>query len=123
MTFATLRGKLIPPVSELLPAGRAPTARKGVFLRAREGEAVRAVAAGRVVYADWMGGLGNLLIVDHGDAYLSIYGIKELLVRQPGDSVLDGETVATVGLPVAARNRVYTLSSGIWAGRSILFAG
>lgn len=97
VTFSTLRGKLISPVSELLPAGRAPTARKGVFLRAREGEAVRAVAAGRVVYADWMRGLGNLLIVDHGEAYLSIYGNNESLLRQPGDSVLAGETIATVG--------------------------
>jgi septal ring factor EnvC (AmiA/AmiB activator) len=97
VTFSTLRGKLIAPVGELLPAGRTPTARKGIFLRAREGEAVRAVAAGRVVYADWMRGLGNLLILDHGEAYLSIYGNNESLLRQPGDSVLAGETVATVG--------------------------
>jgi septal ring factor EnvC (AmiA/AmiB activator) len=97
VTFSTLRGKLVAPVRELFPAGSVPTARKGVFLRAREGEAVRAVAAGRVVYADWMRGLGNLLIVDHGEAYLSIYGNNESLLKQPGDSVVAGETVATVG--------------------------
>jgi septal ring factor EnvC (AmiA/AmiB activator) len=97
VTFSTLRGKLISPVGELLPAGRVPNARKGVFLRAREGESVRAVAAGRVVYADWMRGLGNLLIVDHGEAYLSIYGNNESLLRQTGDSVSAGEVVATVG--------------------------
>ena len=97
VTFSTLRGKLIAPVSELLPQTRAPIGRKGVFLRAREGEAVRAVAAGRVVYADWMRGLGNLLIVDHGEAYLSIYGNNESLLKQPGDSVSAGEVVATVG--------------------------
>jgi septal ring factor EnvC (AmiA/AmiB activator) len=103
VTFSSLRGKLISPVGELFPQRGAPTARKGVFLRAREGEAVRAVAAGRVVYADWMRGLGNLLIVDHGEAYLSIYGNNESLLKQPGDSVLAGETVATVGASGGSR--------------------
>ena len=97
VTFSTLRGKLISPVGELLPQTRVPIGRKGVFLRAREGEAVRAVAAGRVVYADWMRGLGNLLIVDQGEAYLSIYGNNDSLLKQPGESVIAGETVATVG--------------------------
>ena len=95
--FSTLRGKLVPPVGELLSQSRAPIGRKGVFLRAREGGAVRAVAAGRVVYADWMRGFGNLLIVDHGEAYLSVYGNNESLLKQPGEAVAAGEAVATVG--------------------------
>jgi septal ring factor EnvC (AmiA/AmiB activator) len=58
---------------------------------------VRAVAPGRVVYADWMRGFGNLLIVDHGDAFLSIYGNNESLLKQTGDAVSLGEPLATVG--------------------------
>jgi len=101
VTFSTLRGKLVLPVREAHARIPARTSRssalKGVFLAAREGEPVRAVAAGRVVYADWMRGFGNLLIVDHGDAYLSIYGNNEALLKQPGDAVAAGEAVATVG--------------------------
>jgi len=95
--FSTLRGKLIAPVGELFSQSRAPIGRRGIFLRAREGAAVRAVAAGRVVYADWMRGFGNLLIVDHGEAYLSVYGNNESLLKQPGEAVAAGEPVATVG--------------------------
>ena len=100
--FASLRGSLGLPVrGELAARFRAQRSAdpgsKGVFIRAAEGEPVRAVAAGRVVYAEWMRGFGNLLIVDHGDAYLSIYGNNESLLKQPGDAVKSGETVATVG--------------------------
>jgi septal ring factor EnvC (AmiA/AmiB activator) len=70
---------------------------KGVFIRATEGEMVRAVAAGRVVYADWMRGFGNLLIVDHGENFLTIYGNNESLLKQTGDAVMLGEALATVG--------------------------
>ena len=77
--FSTLKGSLRLPVRGEL-AGRFGTphpeggiSAKGVFIRAPEGEQVRAVGAGRVVYADWMRGFGNLLIVDHGEAFLSIY--------------------------------------------------
>ena len=97
VTFSALRGKLVSPIDELFSQSRAPTGLKGVFLRAREGAQVRAVAAGRVVYADWMRGFGNLLIVDHGESYLSIYGNNEALLKQPGDAVGAGEAVATVG--------------------------
>jgi hypothetical protein len=96
---------------------------KYCFLRAREGEAVRAIAAGRVVYADWMRGLGDRLIFDHSDGYLSFCRSNESLHKQRGDSVLAGEMRRPSGPPVAVRNRVYTLSSGIWAGHSILFPG
>ena len=101
--FAALRGRLGLPVSGEL-SGRLRTLSstrasgpKGVFIRAREGEPVRAVAAGRVVYADWMRGFGNLLIVDHGEAFLSIYGNNESLLKQQGDAVAAGESIATVG--------------------------
>jgi septal ring factor EnvC (AmiA/AmiB activator) len=101
--FSRMKGSLRLPVRGEL-AGRfgTPTAEgavsnKGVFIRAPEGEQVRAVGAGRVVYADWMRGFGNLLIVDHGEAFLSIYGNNESLLKQTGDAVTLGEPLATVG--------------------------
>lgn len=70
---------------------------KGLFIRAGQGSEVRAIAQGRVVFAEWMRGFGNLLIIDHGDAYLSIYGNNESLLKQVGDTVKGGDTVASVG--------------------------
>ena len=101
--FSTLRGRLRLPVRGEL-AGRFGTRRtagtasaKGVFIRAAEGEPIRAIAPGQVVYADWMRGFGNLLIVDHGEGFLSIYGNNESLLKQTGDAVSLGEPLATAG--------------------------
>ena len=52
---------------------------------------------GRVAYADWLRGFGNLLIIDHGDGYMSLYGNNESLLRQAGETVASGEAVAKVG--------------------------
>ena len=60
---------------------------KGLFIRAVTGEIVHAVADGRVVYADWLRGFGNLLILDHGAGYMSLYGYNEGLLRQVGEGV------------------------------------
>jgi len=68
-----------------------------LFIKAGIGSDVKAVANGRVVFAEWMRGFGNILIVDHGDAYLSIYGNNDSLLKQVGQAVKGGETVATVG--------------------------
>jgi septal ring factor EnvC (AmiA/AmiB activator) len=100
--FSTLQGKLRLPVrGELSGRFGAPRGAgvesKGVFIRAREGEPVRAVAAGQVVFAEWMRGFGNLLIVDHGEAYLSIYANNEALLKGVGETVAAGEALATVG--------------------------
>jgi septal ring factor EnvC (AmiA/AmiB activator) len=101
--FGGLKGRLRAPVQgELLarfgaPQQAASPSPKGVFFRAPEGGSVRVVAGGRVVFADWMRGYGNLLIVEHGDDYLSIYGNNEAVLRRVGDAVHAGEVVATVG--------------------------
>jgi septal ring factor EnvC (AmiA/AmiB activator) len=101
--FASLRGKLRLPVRGELtgrfgaPRGAVGTEAKGVFIRAPQGQPVKAVAYGQVVYADWMRGFGNLLIVDHGQAYLSIYANNESLLKQVGENVTAGETLATTG--------------------------
>lgn len=99
--FAQLKGSLRLPVRGSV-IGRFGAPReggvwKGIFIRAASGSEVRAIANGRVVFADWMRGFGNLLILDHGDGYLSIYGNNDSLLKQVGDSVRGGETVASVG--------------------------
>lgn len=101
-SFARQKGSLRLPVRGTV-AGRFGTPRegggtwRGLFIKAGNGSEVKAVAGGRVVFADWMRGFGNLLIVDHGDAYLSIYGNNDSLLKQVGQAVKGGETVATVG--------------------------
>jgi septal ring factor EnvC (AmiA/AmiB activator) len=101
--FSALRGKLSLPVRGELtgrfgaPRGAAGLEAKGVFIRAPEGRPVRAIAGGQVVYADWMRGFGNLLIVDHGESYLSIYANNESLLKELGDAVAPGEPIATTG--------------------------
>ena len=101
--FSALRGKLrLPVLGELTgrfgaPRGAAGSEAKGVFIRAPEGQPVRAIAGGQVVFADWMRGFGNLMIVDHGETYLSIYANNESLLKQIGDAVGPGETIATTG--------------------------
>ncbi|MGE5470355.1 MAG: murein hydrolase activator EnvC family protein [Bacteroidota bacterium] len=101
-TFARQKGSLRLPVRGSV-AGHFGAPRegggswRGLFIKAGNGSEVKAVAGGRVVFADWMRGFGNLLIIDHGDAYLSIYGNNDTLLKQVGQSVKGGETVATVG--------------------------
>jgi len=70
---------------------------RGIVLRAKEGTRVSAVAPGRVVYAGWLGGFGNLMIVDHGSKFLSVYAYNESLLKQVGDTVNAGDSIATVG--------------------------
>ncbi|MBL8377791.1 MAG: peptidoglycan DD-metalloendopeptidase family protein [Burkholderiales bacterium] len=101
--FASLRGKLrLPSRGELSnrfgsPRPEGGTTWKGLFIRAAGGEDVRAVAPGRVVFADWLRGFGNLIIVDHGNEYLSIYGNNESVYKQVGDAVASGDAIAKVG--------------------------
>ena len=102
--FASLKGRLRLPVrGELMnrygtPREEAGGAWKGLFIKSPTGETVRAVADGQVVYADWLRGFGNLLIVDHGKGYMSLYGNNEGLLRQVGDRVRSGDPIAHVGL-------------------------
>jgi len=100
--FSRLKGSLHLPARGAV-TNRFGTARqegstwKGLFIRAGAGSEVKAIAGGRVVFADWMRGFGNLLIVDHGDSYLTIYGNNDSLLKQVGDTVRGGDTVASVG--------------------------
>jgi septal ring factor EnvC (AmiA/AmiB activator) len=100
--FADLKGQLhLPARGDVI--GKFGTARsegtlwKGVFIKTSAGQPVKAVASGRVVFADWLRGFGNMLIVDHGGGYLSLYGAAEALMKQVGDTVKAGDSVATSG--------------------------
>ena len=105
--FAQLRGRLPMPVAgevtgrfgtprKVEGAGTAPTW-KGIFIRAAAGAGVHAVAPGQVVFADWLRGFGNLMVIDHGDSFLSVYGNNESLLRNVGERVAVGDLVAAVG--------------------------
>ncbi len=69
----------------------------GVVLAAPRGREVRAVYHGRVVFADWLAGLGLLLVVDHGGGYMTLYGYNETILKNAGDWVAPGDVIATVG--------------------------
>jgi len=69
----------------------------GVVLAAPRGREVRSVYHGRVVFADWLAGLGLLVIVDHGEGYLTLYGYNETIQKDAGDWVAPGDVIATVG--------------------------
>ncbi|MDO9622409.1 MAG: murein hydrolase activator EnvC [Pseudomonas sp.] len=102
--FAQARGKLPWPVDGRLvarygtPRGTdARTKWDGVLIGASAGSQVRAVHGGRVVFADWLRGAGLLVILDHGNGYLSLYGHNQSLLKDAGDVVKAGESIATVG--------------------------
>ena len=100
--FAALRGKLHLPISGDVTAkfggkrGDGPTW-KGLFIRADEGTEVKAVAQGRVVFAEWLRGFGNLIIVDHGSQYMTIYGNNQSVLKHAGDVVKAGDVIASTG--------------------------
>ncbi|AYV11822.1 MAG: peptidoglycan DD-metalloendopeptidase family protein [Shewanella algae] len=70
---------------------------KGVMLSAPEGQSISAIAAGKVIYADWLRGFGMVLVVDHGKGFMSLYGHAQALLKDAGDTVKAGEAVALVG--------------------------
>ena len=70
---------------------------KGLFIKANEGDPVFAVAKGKVVFSDWLRGFGNIIIIDHGGNYMSLYGNNESLLKKQNAMVKGGDQIATVG--------------------------
>ncbi|RTZ43135.1 peptidase [Candidimonas sp. SYP-B2681] len=70
---------------------------RGIVLRSPEGAKVQTIASGRVVYSNWLSGFGNIIIVDHGAKFLSVYAYNQSLLKRVGDIVDTGDTIATVG--------------------------
>ena len=104
LPFAQARGKLPLPVNGQIRARfgsqRGSDARlkwDGLLIGAPEGTRVHAIHGGRVVFADWLRGSGLLLILDHGNGYLSLYGHNQTLLHEVGTWVQPGDAIATVG--------------------------
>jgi septal ring factor EnvC (AmiA/AmiB activator) len=101
--FSTLKGKLNLPVRGKLvnTFGGQRSGKhiswKGLFIQSPDGSEVKAISSGRVVFADWLRGFGNLIILDHGNNYMSLYGNNATLYKQVGDTIRGGDTIATVG--------------------------
>jgi septal ring factor EnvC (AmiA/AmiB activator) len=100
--FSALRGRLAWPlqgkvVTAFGAADESGRRSSGVLLAAKTGSAVHVVSHGRVAFADWLRGYGLMIIVDHGDGYLSLYGGNETLLKDVGDWVDGGDTIATSG--------------------------
>jgi len=95
----------------------------GVIIGARPGSTVRSIHAGKVVYADVLGGYGLLVIVDHGEGYLSLYGYNDAVLKRPGQRVATGEPIASVGdrgsasgLYFEIRYRGQPVNPTVWCG-------
>lgn len=101
--FQKLKGKLPMPVKGKLTnqfgthRPDSSLAWTGWFISSPPNQVVKAIAAGNVVYADWLRGFGNLLIIDHGQGYMSLYGNNQTLFKQAGDALHAGDTIAAVG--------------------------
>jgi len=101
--FAGMRGKLVLPVAGRIShsfgnqRNQGKLKWHGIFIDAAEGESVYAVHYGRVVFSDWLRGFGLLMIISHGEGYMSLYGHNQALFRETGDWVSAGEVIAAVG--------------------------
>jgi septal ring factor EnvC (AmiA/AmiB activator) len=101
--FSELKGQLTWPVAGRLlhdfgqPRAGGRLKWNGVVLAAARGREVRAVYHGRVAFADWLAGMGLLVIVDHGGGYMTLYGYNETILKDTGDWVAPGDVIATVG--------------------------
>jgi len=101
--FSELKGQLTWPVAGRLlhdfgqPRASGRLKWNGVVLAAPRGREVRAVYHGRVVFADWLAGMGLLVIVDHGEGFMTLYGYNETIVKSGGEWVAPGDVIATVG--------------------------
>jgi murein hydrolase activator len=103
--FAKLKGRLVLPVQGTVAGqfgqtrskdGQGPSW-KGIFIATEAGQGVRAVGNGRVVFSEWLRGFGEIVIIDHGDQFLSVYGNNGKLLKRSGDSVKAGDTIAETG--------------------------
>ena len=101
--FAKLRGELAWPVNgkvqEMFGRQRqlSDLRWQGIVIEAPAGRPVRAISRGRVAFADWLRGLGNIIIIDHGDSYLSLYGHSEVLFKSAGEWVEAGDIISSIG--------------------------
>tara|TARA_B100000482_G_C12612391_1_gene299636 strand:- start:134 stop:1351 length:1218 start_codon:yes stop_codon:yes gene_type:complete len=103
INFTKLKGKLKLPVKgkiiQKFNSKRKDTGTrwKGLFIKSKEGNEVYSIATGKIVFSDWLDGYGNLIIIDHGKGYMSLYGNNQALIKQKGEVIKGGSTIAIVG--------------------------
>ena len=101
--FGSLKGKLLWPAEGRVTKAPGRAMRdggatwSGVIINSKPGTEVKAIARGRVVFSDWFRNLGKLVIVDHGNGFLTLYGNNDQVFMSAGDLVDSGDTIATVG--------------------------
>jgi len=130
-SLASVRGKLPYPatgtVSQKFGAAQEGGGKsKGIFIRSAAGGEVRSIADGQVVFADWLRGFGNLVVIDHGNGFLSVYGYNEAVLKRLGDEVRGGDRIASVGnsggrsetgLYFELRRQGEAIDPGLWLRR------
>jgi septal ring factor EnvC (AmiA/AmiB activator) len=103
INFKKLKGKLKLPVkgkiTKKFNSKRKDTGTrwKGIFIKSKEGNEVYSVASGKIVFSDWLDGYGNIIIIDHGKGYMSLYGNNQSLIKQQGDIIKGDSIIAIVG--------------------------
>ncbi len=106
LSFSDHKGLLIMPVNGKItnlygryknPKYNITNFRSGIDIKADQGEPIRSVFTGRVIYAEWFKGYGNMIIIDHGNSYYTVYAHLEETFKSKGDTVDAGEVIATVG--------------------------
>ena len=102
-SFSDLKGRFTWPVAGTLlhdfgqPRADGRLKWNGVVVVAPRGREIRAIYHGRVIFSDWLAGMGLLVIVDHGEGYMTLYGYNETILKTVGDWVAPGDVIATVG--------------------------
>ena len=103
VSFAASKGRMHWPLSGRVlhhfgdPRADGRLRWEGIYVAAPDGTEINAIHSGRVVFADWLRGFGLLTIIDHGNRYMSLYGNADVLLKQTGDWVEGGETIASAG--------------------------
>jgi septal ring factor EnvC (AmiA/AmiB activator) len=95
--YETLKGKLTPPVQGKVISLFKEKGQNGIEIKAPMGAEIRAVLSGKVLYADWFKGFGNIVIIDHGDQTVTVSGYCSELLKRPGDRVSQGDAIALIG--------------------------
>jgi septal ring factor EnvC (AmiA/AmiB activator) len=106
VAFSLQKGRLMPPVAGQIISRfgikqsgdyKSFTFQSGIAIRGEQGDPVRSVFKGNVVYAEWLKGYGNMVIINHGENYYTLYAHLQEMFRKKGDTVDTGEVIATMG--------------------------
>jgi septal ring factor EnvC (AmiA/AmiB activator) len=95
--YGAIKGKLTPPVEGKVISLFKENGQNGIEIKAPMGAEIRAVLPGKVLYADWFKGFGNVVVIDHGDHTFTVSAYCSELLKKAGDHVSQGETIALVG--------------------------